>query len=769
MKRRFRIGLAMFALAGWAAVSAAELPFEERILLADSLFERGMADLALKEYLSLLRDAPDRIDQPRVLFQAAECFRKSGQDEVALGYYRRVAGLHPGTAPAARSLYRMGELSLAAGNSAEAIGQFQAAAEAKGAPGNLVAAACLMQARALAKAGRDAEAEALFLSILEKHPDSELASDAALEAGDLIRKAGGRSAAEAELYRRIILLREGEPAGLEARLRLADLAFREKRYADAAEASDALLRKAPDSSQARAARLVAAWSFLQTGRWADSARLAEEVLGESGTTPSAEWLYILANSRRQLKDSTKALEAYDRLLALNAAEPFAGAAAYESALVAFNKGDTADAIRRATGCKPGPEMRGEVDWLLAEAYAAAGRTDEAVQHYRALMAAKPPDRRAPDAAYRLGRILQSRKAWLEAAEAFRFAAGAGGPEDLTARALHSAAFCLAEADRHGEALAEWARLIRDYPKHPIVEDAQFRKALSEVYTDQPDAARESLRGFLETWPKSKYAADARFWRGVLLEKAGRDEDAERDYRAGLEAGPGEDLRNRLQLRLAGVLQRLRKLDEAADLYQGLLSTPVASEIQPQTLAWLARCQLERKRPAEAETAARRLIAVQEGDVASWQTLGWYLVGRVHAQRGEGEKALAAYEQVAASTVPGREPVEALVWAGDLYLESGRTDDARKRYEIAVERSTAANLGDLRVRALFGLGRVSQAAEAWEDAVRYYQSVALLFDDPVFSPQALRLAADGLKKLGREDEAQRTLQELAERYPSSPAK
>jgi tetratricopeptide (TPR) repeat protein len=177
--------------------------------------------------------------------------------------------------------------------------------------------------------------------------------------------------------------------------------------------------------------------------------------------------------------------------------------------------------------------------------------------------------------------------------------------------------------------------------------------------------------------------------------------------------------------------------------------------------------LERKRPDEADAAARRLIAVQEGDAASWQTLGWYLIGRVHALRGEGEQALAAFEQVAASTVAGREPVEALVWAGDLHLESGRAEEARKRYETAVERSNGANLGDLRVRALFGLGRVAQAAEAWEDAVRYYQSVALLFDDPVFSPRALQLAADGLKKLGREEEAKKTLQELAERYPAAP--
>lgn len=755
-------------LAGWTVVSVADLPLEERVLLADSLFERGMADLALKEYLSLLREAPDSMDPARMLFQTAECFRQSNQDEVALGYYRRVAGLHPETPSAARALYRMGELALTADNVTEAIGHFSAAAASKTAPGNLAAAAQLMLARALVKAGRDAEAEAGFLVILEKNPDSEMASDAALEAGDLMRKAGAREAAEAELYRRLVLLREGEPAGLEARWRLADMAFREKRYVDAADACEALFRKAPDSAQARNARLMAAWAFLMTDRWADTAKLAEAVVRDSEPNPGEEWLYLLGNARRQLKDSENALAAYDRLLLAHSGGKHAEAAAYESALVAFAKGDSADAIRRASGLKPRDAMRGEVDWLLAEACAAAGRPDEAIQHYRALMDAEPPSRWAIEAAYRLGQILQSRQAWMEAADAFRRAAAPGASGDLQARARHSVAFCLSKANRHAEALIEWSRLLQDYPGHPITEDALFRKALSEIFVDQPDLARETLRVFIEAWPKSAYRADARYWRGVLQERDGRNEDAEREYRAGLEAQPGEDLQERLRFQLAGVLQRLHHMEEAADLYQGLLSSRMSAEITPPLLVWLARCQLDRKRTDEAEVVARRLVEAGGAEAETGQAMGWYLLGRIHAQRGQVDQALAAYDRVSSSAVAGREPVEALVWAGDLYFDTGRVDDARKRYEAAADRSTGANLLDLRVRALFGMGRVAQSAEAWEDAVRYYQSVALLFDDPVYSPRALRLAADGLRRMGREEEAQRTLKELQERYPSAPA-
>lgn len=767
MSFRRGIGYAAIFLAGWTFVSRAELPVEERVTLADGLFQRGMADLALKEYLSLLRDAPDQIDQARVLFQTAECFRIGNQIEVSVGYYRRVAGVYPLTASGARALFRLGERALSVNDYAEAITHFDTLAGVPAVPAELAVAARLLRARALVKSGRTAEAESAFLSILESHPDSEMAADAALEAADLMRKAGGREAEEEALYRRLILLREGEAAGLEARLRLAEMAFRAGRYADAAEACDALFRRAPDSEQSRSAKRLAAWTFLLTDRWAETVKLAEEALREQEKSPDEEWLYLLGNARRQLKNSAGALEAYDRLLKECPQGKHAEAAAYEAALVAFQKGDSVDAIRRASGLKPQGELRTEVDWLLAEAYSAIGKSDEAIQYFRTLMAAPPPAKRSLDAAYRLGQILQSREAWLEAAEAFRIPAGHSEAGDLAARAMHSAAFCLARADRHSEALLEWSHLLHEFPKHPIVEDALFRKALSEISIERADLARETLRSFLEAWPDSAHQADARFWRGVLLEREGRLEDAEREYQAGLKAHPREELQERLHFQQAGVLQKLNRPDEAADLYQGLLTSRLSGEISPALLAWLARRQLDRKRVDEAEIAVQRLLAVSGADAETWHAMGWHLAGRIHAQRGNIDQALVAFDQTSSSGVTGREPVEALVWAGDLYFETGRTDEARKRYESAAERATGVNLLDLRVRALFGLGRVAQTKEAWEEAIRYYQSVAILFDDPVYSPKALRLAAAGLQRVGRNEEAQRTLKELSERYPSAP--
>ena len=72
---------------------------------------------------------------------------------------------------------------------------------------------------------------------------------------------------------------------------------------------------------------MAAWAFLMTDRWADTAKLAEAVVRESEPNPGEEWLYLLGNARRQLKDSENALAAYDRLLLAHPGGKHAEAAA----------------------------------------------------------------------------------------------------------------------------------------------------------------------------------------------------------------------------------------------------------------------------------------------------------------------------------------------------------------------------------------------------------------------------------------------------------
>ncbi|MDZ4199931.1 MAG: tetratricopeptide repeat protein [Kiritimatiellia bacterium] len=654
----------------------------ERMDFADGLFHRGMEDLALKEYLALLRDEPENEHRDRLLYQVGECYRNIGNSAAAEAYYRRLAGLRSGSEFGARAAFRLGERALEQQQPAEALALFDSAAVAPGAPPDLVEAAALLRARSLTRSGRVAEGEAAFLALLEKYPDSPFAAAAAFEAAELLRAAGGREAQEEALYRRVTLLREGEDAAAEAWLRIADLSFRAGRHGDAADAADSLLRRFPESSQADAARRLAAWSYLRVNRWTDATALAEKALAEKA---DEEWLYLLANARRQLKNSAGALSAYDQLLASFPTGNYVESAAYEAALVAFQTGDAAGTIRRGADLKPKGDLRSEVDWLLAEAYVAAGETESAIQRYRSLMGMQPPSSRAPDAAFRLGLILQERSAWLEAAEAFRLSADRSSVGDLAVRARHSVAYCLTQGQRPAEALIEWSRLLRDHPDHALAEDTHFRKAMCELQLDRSEAASESLRLFLDRWPKSIHQAEARYWRGVLLERAGEKEAAEREYRAGTQAAPREELDIQLRFRWGLMLRALDRPDEAADVLQGLWGRPGESNWTPPLLMWLADRQLKRERIVEAEQVAGKLIRMSEAEAPGEVSFGWYVIGRVRSARKEIDGALEAFDRSAAAPVRLRESIDAacaLANCASNWAAPPRPGRALKRWRIA---------------------------------------------------------------------------------------
>ena len=66
----------------------------------------------------------------------------------------------------------------------------------------------------------------------------------------------------------------------------------------------------------------------------------------------------------------------------------------------------------------------------------------------------------------------------------------------------------------------------------------------------------------------------------------------------------------------------------------------------------------------------------------------------------------------------------------------------------------------------GLGRNAEDQAKWEDAARYFMSIAVLYDDPELSPEALLRAARAYKALNRAADAERTHAELKQRYPQS---
>lgn len=759
--RRVRC-LAVSAVVGLLAAAAVAVSPDEQMQFADGLYARGLHDLAIREYMALLRDAPAFPKLDQVLYRIAESYRETGNVAAADLFYRRVVREHAQSLYRHRAELRRAELFVAADRPADGIGILTDLVKA-GPPAEILAGARYYLGVAAAMTNGAAQAESEWKAVMSAHAVTPYAALAAMELGALKQKSGAPAAESMALYRKAAETAASSNVAAEAWFRLGDLAYAEGRHDVASEAYGRLMKGHAAHPRAAEARLQAAWSLVHTGLAADALKIA--VVAPKDGKDADEWLYLVGNGRRQLLDDEGALQAYDDLAGRFPSSRLAAPAAYESALIRFKQRKYDDVIRRLTAVPPpAGSLRVDADWLLAESYSGAGRTNEAVQHYRRIAEMSATDPRAPDALYRLGRLLHERGDRAEASNVLRSLAARHPKHEAASGALLVSGFALAADGHPEEAIVDWSRLARDYATSPLAEEALYQKGLAEIRLQRERQALESLGDLLKRFPKTRFEADARYWRGIVMENAGETAAAEEELRraAALDAPP--DVRRRIRYRLAGVLHKLKKPSEAADLLQGLLNTPSQDDMSPALLEWLATLRIEQGAFTPAAEAAQTLLAHTTDE--AWVQIGGWLLGRARIGMKDTAGAIEAFEKGGTGRGVTRARLEALLELGRLHLEAGKPDLADARFSAAAELASDAKFADPKARALHGLGCAAAARGQWEAASRYFLSVAILFDHPVISAESLYRAAGAFEHMKQSERAAQLIQELRQRYPDS---
>ena len=778
--RRCLLGLLVwFCLTGLAC--AADLGADDRLQFADGLYVRGLYDLALQEYASFLKDFPQSDKPDVVYFRMGECHRHLNDAGAAEKAFRQVFVNYPASKLRLKAGFRRAGIFFEAKQYESAIDLYRAVLSEKPMP-EVAAASLYFLAEALLAGGKTAAAAAELERLVKEQPGAEFHSYALLKLGRLYAESGlrdgeepgdvvGRGLAKAARLQKAHALYGAaaeKPAsprvGAEALFQRAELSFKQKDYEQSAKMYGALLTRYPGDSRSEEAKLQAAWAAYNVGLFVDALKHAEQVLPVAGPDKREEWLYLRANSERQLVKHEAAVSTYMMLLKDFPAGRFADAARYESALAFYKMGRFEDAVAWAGKVHDNAELAQDITWLLAESYSALKDVDNAIQYYGLLIRKFPGSEVACDATYRLAHALQSRGAFREAAEHYGALVSTYPKRDLAPRALFASAFCLAKENRHEEAVRDLARLVKEYASSDWIEDALNQKAMSEVRLRRHDEALGTLRALLKRFPKTRFKADAHYWQGVLLKDQDKAQDAEAQLRQCLAAAPREDLARKARFELALVLHKTGKSAESAELIQPLLASPMKDRLTPALLEWLADYRFGRKEFKLSAEAAERLVAC--GPDPSWTQLGWYLVGRSRSALSDAKGAEAAFVKALDIRVTTRYASLSALAMGDLTLAAGRMADAVDHYNRAAASASDETLLDVRARAYVGLGRTAKAQLDMKAAARFFMSVAILYDDPVLVPECLFEGAAAFSALGDTEAAGRAVAELMDRYPDS---
>ncbi len=136
------------------------------------------------------------------------------------------------------------------------------------------------------------------------------------------------------------------------------------------------------------------------------------------------------------------------------------------------------------------------------------------------------------------------------------------------------------------------------------------------------------------------------------------------------------------------------------------------------------------------------------------------------QLGQNKAATARYEKAVAVKGPDPRRRESQLLLAGLDLQAGRAAQAAERYAAAAEAAAGDDALDLRARAYFGLGEAAEALGQADKAARHFLSVAVLFDDPEWTPHSLFRAGRLYDGLGKQKERDSAWRELRARYAES---
>lgn len=279
------------------------------------------------------------------------------------------------------------------------------------------------------------EADDAFRLLAAKHPDSLLAAEALFRRGDILEEAGQADEAAKAFA---LGLEKAKPTELREKLRykLGWCHYRGKRYAEAAEVLQALLKEQPKGALATDASYLAGECLFQQGRAKEALRLFEQVVAVADKKYHARALYRSAACLAELRDWPASQKRY--------------AAVVEQ----FPKFDLAH------------EARYGVAWALQN----QDKIKEAVEAYT-LLTKTTNGEAAAKSRFMIGECAFKEKKYKEAVEHF-FEAALGYPyKEWQALSYFEAGRCFIELKDTKRAVEVLQIVVKDHPDHPRAKDA----------------------------------------------------------------------------------------------------------------------------------------------------------------------------------------------------------------------------------------------------------------------------------------------------------
>lgn len=755
--------------------------------LGEALFQAERFEEAEGAYRAALEGAQPGDDYVRESqYGLLWCAARTGRHADVVRAAESYGSAWGGTAEAAESLT---EVEFLRAESLAALGDARAALAAYGrVRGGAHADAALRGAGfAHAALGEHARAAQTFEALLERHPDSRFAAEAALQAGIAHLQSGDAGAARRALEDERVAqdatsaywLARAQREDGDARAALATIEAALRRRPDGelrarleAERGDALADLGRDDEAAQAWRsaggayglYAAAVAAQNGGRHGEALEGAERLLRESPESEYADEATLVAGEAAlALGDHVRAEAWFERLTRTDG--ELGLRARSRSAWCRYLAGDAAEAQRRfaalAAEAPQAPQAE-EALYMAGRAAEDAGDAGAAAQHWTRWLERHGSSARAAEVRLALARVVEPERALEQLTAAVR--AAPEGP------ARQEALFRLGErlaADGEREAAARaHARLLEEAPDSKFAPGARYALAWLRHEDGDWDAARSALAPLLQdSGAPAELALGAREL-AVWIEAGSGDAAAAARAWDAFEPLCADDARRLTALEVVlGVCRKTGARREAAPRIERFLASTRDRALASRALveaAWLA---LDGGDARTAEAAARAALRVTpregQGDQAVGEAL--FFVGEAHWSAGERERAGELYA-LAQPIARGELAARVAYKQGFSALERGDAAAAEAAFARVVEQHADSPLAGESL-ALLGEARAQRGDTA--GAVAAFQRLIAEQPEHESAPRALLRLGVAQGELGDWPACERALREFLRRAGDDP--
>jgi len=721
---------------------------------ANSLYARKLYDLAIPQYEAFLISDSTSTARDVALFRLAECHRMAGNSAAARAAYEKLVMQFQRGEFAAAGAYRLGEILFSESLYQPAAIQFDFAAREAKEPGVRLAAnyyaarsfealkqypsaqdhyrsvlasegenpfrenAAIALAAIQLKEGQKQSALQTYEFLANSASAPDVASRSALQAGRLAIELGSMDKA-LQIFDKAGSNEKDPALKAEAILTALKLRYDSGDFRGITERSDEIEKGIPLSAQADAFSILAA-AWRRVGNEQQAKKIYDRIVLENPSQASADVRYQRLLSLYSTKDA-RVVSEVDRFLANTTDTKLAASASLLKAEALFQKPDYAAAAQAYAPLVENPSLKPEQRaaslYKLAWSQDASGDTAGAVRSFTAFAQKYPDDKLAATSVLQRGLARQ-------------------------------------KSQSYEQALADFDEVITRFQFSKEVEIAILQKALTFGQLKKYPEMASAFQELLKRYPNSAASAQAHFWLGwVAFEN--------KDYQqaiALLDKSRLLDAKNytdratlRILLAQYQLQDRTSASREAEDYKGGVIPAEVA--------LWLGQGYFQDKKYAKAEKVLLPLL----------QSLGtispdlWLLMSETRSALGKYEEASQAAEKSIASASNPSSQARGYLAKATAEIALRRTSSARQAVDQALFLQPE---GKLNADARLISGEVFFLEQDYESAARAFMAVSILADDPKVTPRALRRAADSYRRAFKDDEADKALKELSERFPGA---